>query len=60
MEVYDMIELQNMEIEVVTDPKEISVEANELESIIFDLIGEILLAACILQNQCKCIEIVMY
>ena len=38
MEVYDMIELQNMEIEVVTDPKEISAEANELESIIFDLI----------------------
>lgn len=41
MEVYDMIELQNMEIEVVTDPKEISVEANELESIIFDLNSKI-------------------
>ena len=41
MEVYDMIELQNMEIEVVTDPKEISVEANELESTIFDLNSKI-------------------
>lgn len=41
MEVYDMIELQNMEIEVVTDPKEISVEANELERIIFDLNSKI-------------------
>lgn len=36
-EVNNMIELENIEIEVVTDPKEIYTEANELESIIFDL-----------------------
>ena len=35
--VNNMIELENIEIEVVTDPKEIYTEANELESIIFDL-----------------------
>lgn len=35
--VNNIIELENIEIEVVTDPKEIYTEANELESIIFDL-----------------------
>lgn len=41
MEVNDIIELENIEIEVVTDPKEIYGKANELESIIFDLNSKI-------------------
>ena len=40
-EVNNIIELENIEIEVVTDPKEIYTEANELESIIFDLNSKI-------------------
>ena len=40
-EVNNIIELENIEIEVVTDPKEIYTEANELESIIFDLNAKI-------------------
>ena len=40
-EVNNIIELENIEIEVVTDPKEIYTEANELESIIFDLDSKI-------------------